>query len=579
MKKESTYEELREENAHLKERIAYLERMLYGSMRDKRMPSSEDISPGLFDDFFEEALAEKTKEAEKAAENIKRESEITIKQHPNITSTMKTNKCLYKVNIILLFLFCLVCLPETSLGQTLHTIIFADTNDDSIGEGVSVNVRNIQNWSRMISESLHKDGYTLKTYVFSGYDCNKENLLAFLNDFSCQNDIVIFYYGGHGGRSVHDSSKYPRICLSANEENRFVKLSDIEVLLKSKNPKLQIIIADCCNSYYNGNVPMSRPMPMGTYSRQSSYDESLIRELFLNNNGSIICTGATKGEYGWISSIDGGFFTQSFLNSFGFAMNRKEEQPLWRTIMSDASDETYYLSYSAYIARQINTTQRPVFDVNLNSNKPTQDNGNYVRIPLGNGYYYGEVKNGKRHGIGALYFDNGERFEGNWINDEICGSGIYFWPNGSYFSGYWDSSRRNGYGIEVKPNGTYSIHYFVDEKSVIRVVANRSRLNYANGYYIGQVLNGKAHGMGTYYWNDGSKFEGNWVNGVIHGNGLLTYSNNQGVYVGYWDNGIRKECYGLQCLNNGQKLIGYWKNEIYRGKSFIILTNKRRLDN
>lgn len=487
---------------------------------------------------------------------------------------MKTNHLSYRKKIILLLINCLVLVSSVSSAQTIHTIVFADTNDNSIGEGVAVNVNNVINWTNMISNSLSPEGYKSKTYVYNGDMCNKETLLSFLDNFSCNNDIVVFYYGGHGGRSTIDTSKYPRMCLGANEEHKFVKLSDVENILKSKNPRLQIIIADCCNSYYNGNLPMSRPMAMGTNPNPISYERSMIKELFINNRGSIICTGATQGEYGWINKFEGGLFTQSLLRCFDFTLNRSEEVPLWNTIISDASDETFYLSNSAYLARLITKTQRPVFDVDVN--KTTQVNKKYVEIRFDNGRYVGEIKNGIRHGIGALYFDNGDRFEGNWVNDEISGSGIYFWANGDYFAGYWEnSSKRNGYGIQVKANGSYSIHFFVNEQSATREVKNASRLNYNNGYYIGQVTNGRANGMGTFYWNDGSKFEGIWENGIIHGNGLLTFSNNQGVYVGYWENGIRKACYGLQCLNNGNKLIGYWENEIYRGESFIISKDKR----
>jgi len=75
MKKVPTYEELKKENVLLKERIAYLERMLYGAKSDKRIPQQVLDQPGLFDDFFKEALAEKEKEVEKISEEIHRESE------------------------------------------------------------------------------------------------------------------------------------------------------------------------------------------------------------------------------------------------------------------------------------------------------------------------------------------------------------------------------------------------------------------------------------------------------------------------------------------------------------------------
>ena len=76
-----TYEELlaiksilEEENRRKDERIAYLERMLYGSKRDKRRQTLNE-GPGLFDDEFNQALDEKHAAIERAAAQIKDEAE------------------------------------------------------------------------------------------------------------------------------------------------------------------------------------------------------------------------------------------------------------------------------------------------------------------------------------------------------------------------------------------------------------------------------------------------------------------------------------------------------------------------
>lgn len=42
-----------------------------------------------------------------------------------------------------------------------------------------------------------------------------------------------------------------------------------------------------------------------------------------------------------------------------------------------------------------------------------------------------------KHGIGAYYFDNSQRFEGEYKNDKIDGSGIYYWSENHYFAGTW----------------------------------------------------------------------------------------------------------------------------------------------
>lgn len=81
MKTALTYEELMAENASMKEtektlrmRIAYLERMLYGRKSDRIARKVVDDQPGLFDNFFKEAMDEKTAMIEQTTKDIEAEA-------------------------------------------------------------------------------------------------------------------------------------------------------------------------------------------------------------------------------------------------------------------------------------------------------------------------------------------------------------------------------------------------------------------------------------------------------------------------------------------------------------------------
>ena len=71
MKDKPTYDELVAEITTLKQRIAYLERMLYGSKSDRIKKNAEpDGQLSLFDDLFKEAIEENAAKIEKAAKEI-----------------------------------------------------------------------------------------------------------------------------------------------------------------------------------------------------------------------------------------------------------------------------------------------------------------------------------------------------------------------------------------------------------------------------------------------------------------------------------------------------------------------------
>lgn len=82
MKTASTYEELlaeiyalRAREIMLKERIAFLERRLFGAKSDRLTYVNPDDQPGLFDEMFKEAMDEKASQIDKMADDIEKESQ------------------------------------------------------------------------------------------------------------------------------------------------------------------------------------------------------------------------------------------------------------------------------------------------------------------------------------------------------------------------------------------------------------------------------------------------------------------------------------------------------------------------
>ena len=81
-----------EQNKRMAERIAYLERMLYGPKSDKRQQTLNE-GPGLFDDEFNEALDEKQAAIEETAAQIKTEADKRREQSKKRAS--RPEKCQY----------------------------------------------------------------------------------------------------------------------------------------------------------------------------------------------------------------------------------------------------------------------------------------------------------------------------------------------------------------------------------------------------------------------------------------------------------------------------------------------------
>lgn len=91
--------------------------------------------------------------------------------------------------------------------------------------------------------------------------------------------------------------------------------------------------------------------------------------------------------------------------------------------------------------------------------------------------------------------------------------------------------------------------------------SNVQVLKYSHGTYVGEVLNGKAHGAGTYTaFKSGTIYAGNFINDTFSGAGTMMWTNGD-RYEGVWQNdaGIK----GRMIYLNGQVSNGVVRNGIF----------------
>jgi len=75
----------------------------------------------------------------------------------------------------------------------------------------------------------------------------------------------------------------------------------------------------------------------------------------------------------------------------------------------------------------------------------------------GRAEYRGDFKNGMKHGKGVKVWPNGDRYEGDFIEDRKEGFGSYSFGRGPWlgerYEGDWLADRREGYGVYRWPTG------------------------------------------------------------------------------------------------------------------------------
>ena len=235
-------------------------------------------------------------------------------------------------------------------AQTFHGIIVAATKDPNIGKSVFQDYYKMENQLNTIAVVLNMK---YKEYYLLDDDFNLTNLDETINNLQCsKDDIVFFYYSGHGVRANDEKTKFPQLAVCYNcNDNTLYPLYKIVQRIIEKKPKLCISIADACN---NIDYAITPKQIVGEKSNTviNPNASTNLRKLFSSLSGSIIATSSMPGETS-IALPNGGAFTNCFLNELDNAASGSINID-WNTILKRAEDET---------KKYVNRT--PVYDIKI----------------------------------------------------------------------------------------------------------------------------------------------------------------------------------------------------------------------
>lgn len=209
-------------------------------------------------------------------------------------------------------------------------------------------------------------------------------------------------------------------------------------------------------------------------------------------------------------------------------------------------------------------------------------------------YYNGEWQQGKKYGQGTFIWSDGKKYVGQFQNDVRWGSGTMYYAQGDSYTGEWKNDVREGQGTINNPNGDLTNYtgqwsadvYFGNGTATLKDGTklegwfNNNAGNGTIGYlnrdkYLGQWDgNWKRSGQGKMFYNNGTIYSGDWLNGLKQGYGSYNWVNGKS-YTGYWDND-KKSGQGILTLINGEKYSGEFSNDTYNGKGTYIWSSGQK---
>ena len=163
-----------------------------------------------------------------------------------------------------------------------------------------------------------------------------------------------------------------------------------------------------------------------------------------------------------------------------------------------------------------------------------------------------------KNGLGTYYYHNGNKYEGEWKNGKKNGKGIFYLENNKKIEGYWRNDRM-------------LLNDYLSDKECISNIKefpedNKILINYIDGdIYEGQYNPNKKviEGIGTYFFNNGNIYKGNFKENQFEGKGELAYIYGDKI-IGEFNNGLINGK-GEIHYSNGDKSEGNWIKGLKNG--------------
>ncbi len=184
--------------------------------------------------------------------------------------------------------------------------------------------------------------------------------------------------------------------------------------------------------------------------------------------------------------------------------------------------------------------------------------------------YDGTWLNGVAHGKGIYMFSDNEKYDGAFFKGKFEGVGAFYYADGSVFIGNWKDNKRNGEGKLHYKDGRKIAGVWENDQMIDKTAGlNQQKEEVKEESYVSNPSikkrywkdcnNSHCHNeSGELNYQDGSQWQGEFINGEPHGEGVLKYANGnryEGEIMNHAPNGD-----GIMYFADGQVIGATWND-------------------
>ena len=273
---------------------------------------------------------------------------------------------------------------EAVKKKRLVLIIMSNTHDPELSKGCEKDSKAVENTFKKICLDIDYDFCCIE---ISGVNYCRENLLQSIENSGLYNDVMVFYYSGHGFSYAKDrKSKYPQIDMRSHDndtdfnsidfiETHTENLAVILNLMRFKGGRINIGIADCCNTTISYSRKEASIKEMNVVDGiMPPISKVLNKKLFTNshNSISILVSSSVQGQPSITDTGIGSIFTYNFTETFKMFLAKEsiaKDYIPWLKVLTATAAKAFKDSKNYDIGNGIAGKQKAVFEVFMDTQK------------------------------------------------------------------------------------------------------------------------------------------------------------------------------------------------------------------
>lgn len=241
-----------------------------------------------------------------------------------------------------------ILLPS-EMNTKMHLLLVADTLDKSIGYAGKSDLKLIRETFEQLSQKMGITKNNFNFRLFAGKQFERKPILDAIKLLKPgANDIVIFYYVGHGFR-VDTTETFPHIKSTNNNhdsativKNSIRMKEEVFDVLKKKNARFNLVVSDCCNSDIEKPRKTGPALPKQRGDDTWELEYKNTRDLFMSKVPvSIMITAAKNGEKAICSrDLNSAYLSFALINTLKEYTAKLKTNVSWKQLLEAAKAGT-----------------------------------------------------------------------------------------------------------------------------------------------------------------------------------------------------------------------------------------------